>query len=70
MKCRNVKTTEYKWYQHLISFNWTCPACLAISPLAPPVISPSFQMEIDDSEDGENPYEWLENEIFIGCVGL
>ena len=65
MVSHEVWKCRYKRYQ-LVGFDWSCP----VSPPAPPVISPPFQMEIDDSEDDENPYERLKNEISIGRGSL
>ena len=64
MKCGNVKPAEYRRYQQLENFNWSCPVCLKV--LQPPADSVSFRAETDVSEDDECPYEMLKNEISAG----
>lgn len=64
MKCGNVKPAEYRRYQQLENFNWSCPVCLTV--LQPPADSVSFRAETDVSEDDEYPYEMLKNEISAG----
>ena len=64
MKCGNVKPAEYRRYQQLENFNWSCPVCLTV--LQPRADSVSFRAETDVSEDDEYPYEMLKNEISAG----